>query len=217
MKILSLLSFFFITSIQAATIVSYDFNNSANRLGPITSGLNLSATNISAGSGSTFNYNQDLGADYSLMVTKWGTSSFSSSITRNDTFSFMISPQSGYYLTLTSLAAYARSGSSTSGQRYQIQYSLDSGSTWSSLLISGDVNTTWAYSNNLINQIVYNSVMFRFSGYLGSNNRSIYFDDIVVSGSVSSVPVPNSMILLSVLLLIEYSRRRLKSRPLQAF
>ena len=206
-----------LSSVSGAIIAQWNFQDS--NLAPDTYDSSLAADAsvelISLGSGVKSNGTNgsgwlDLSGDIELATADTGTwTTLADAKTGNSFIEFTLNPTGGT-LTIDDISTRFGTSGSTGTRAMEISYAIGAGS-FTDLKNSGDTSgsggggTTKTVSYDFTTETTHgtgsivtsSTVTFRFYAYNGSANRTSYFDDITINGSVTPVPEPGTYALLA--------------------
>jgi len=183
----------------ATLIVQFEFNGSSpGAYQPTTNHVHVTATEfLYAGSPGSRGLNStDVGTDSgapALTGDRFAGTGFTNYL------HFTVTPSSGYQMSFTSLSFWQRAPSTNANTRLYVSYVTDSVETFIGdplYLQSGEYQfETLSFAASDLTS----AVQFRFYGYsLPSATSTLRLDDVTLSGAVSVIPEPASMLLLVV-------------------
>jgi len=225
-------------SAGAASLASYQFSTTYNNsltlpagissAGPVTAGPGLSGDTIpgTAGMGISTNSGGTLYVRSSILYrAEPAEKNITSAIAAGDYFSFDLTITSGYTLDLNSVSASIWSSTANAADTYTtnvaVYYTLNGTSLTSELVAvklgeyssANSTSTARSFTDNLGgNEALSGSVRFHFVFWDAANhnldNRVTRLDNIIVDGTLTSVPEPSALSLSALLLAFPLLRRR---------
>ena len=190
-------------AVHAAVVANYPFTN--NSLSSTDKSKNSTSSDIALGSGLTdtnrFTANGNPGA--ALLVNADETAgNLNGSIMAGDYFTLTLAPKSGYQLAFTDFTVDLAVTNMALTTNVQLQASLDGGTTYTDVAsIIGFNSTTFTTQTFDLSAFaaITSPVILRATVYdSGNGKNSTEFDNIVVDGTLTAVPEPGSVALLSL-------------------
>lgn len=202
---------------KADVIAQYTFAGSS--LASSDAEGNSGANNVSAGGGTSSQFNNSVGnpgPSYAIFANTETTEG--TAVSNGDFIEFKVTPGANYELDLTSLTFDLLKFSNASANKFFVRSSLDGyGSTIGSGTITNISNKTPpdAFESKTVSltgpsfQNLAADITFRIYSYGATNaSRSLFHDNVILNGSVVAIPEPATFGLMGVSALLLAIRRR---------